>query len=58
MLKTPDPKGTLSALHVQRTPLYALADLHVAVAPRWSVDDTTAAVITALQARPDVLEPA
>ncbi len=56
LLKTPDPKGTLTALHVQRGPIYALADLRVAVVPRWSVDDTAAAVLTALRSRPDVVE--
>jgi shikimate kinase len=56
LLKTPDPKGTLTALHTQRAPIYAQADVHVAVAPRWSVDDTTGAVVDALKPRPDVLE--
>lgn len=57
LLRTPDPRGTLVALHAQRAPVYALAEVHVAVAPRWSIDETAQAVIAALAARPDVLEP-
>lgn len=55
LLRTPDPRGTLAALYAQRTPVYALADIAVTVAPRWTIDDTAAAVIAALGARPDVL---
>ena len=57
LLRTPDPRGTLAALFERRAPIYRLADLHVRTEPGFSVDDTAARVIAALQTRPDVLEP-
>lgn len=56
LLRTADPKGTLTALYEKRTPVYALADISVAVHPKWSVEETTSAVVAALKTRPDVLE--
>jgi len=56
LLKTPDPKGTLTTIYEKRTPIYALADVSVTVQGRWSVEDTTSAVIAALKSRPDVME--
>ena len=56
LLRTADPKATLTGLYEARVPVYALADLRVDVQPRYSIDDTVEKVIEALQTRPDVLE--
>jgi shikimate kinase len=56
LLRTPDPRATLAALHAARGPVYALADLRVDVQPGYSIDDTVGRVIDALCTRPDVLE--
>ena len=56
LLRTPDPKATLTALYQQRVPVYALADLRVDVKPGFSIEDTVDRVIEALRTRPDVLE--
>ncbi|MCM2561110.1 shikimate kinase [Lutimaribacter sp. EGI FJ00014] len=56
LLRTPEPKATLAALYKTRVPVYALADLRVAVAPGLSIEDTVDRVIEALLTRPDVLE--
>ncbi|WP_095589729.1 shikimate kinase [Actibacterium ureilyticum] len=56
LLRTEDPHATLSALYDQRVPVYAQADLTVAVQPDYSVADTAQAVLSALKTRPDVVE--
>ena len=56
LLRTPDPLGTLRDLYEARVPVYALADLQVKVAPRYSIEETTGLVLQALLTRPDVLE--
>jgi len=56
LLRTADPKATLGALHAERVPVYALADLAVKADPAYAIEDMTDAVIRALAARPDVLE--
>lgn len=56
LLRTADPLGTLRDLYQARVPVYALADLHVKVLPRYSIDDTAELVLQALLTRPDVLE--
>ncbi|ROU04219.1 shikimate kinase [Histidinibacterium lentulum] len=56
LLRTADPRATLRALHAERTPVYALADLAVKADPAYAIEDMTDAVIRALAARPDVLE--
>lgn len=56
LLRTADPRATLHDLIAARTPVYAQADLRVAVRAEWSVDDTTARVIETLRTRPDLLE--
>ncbi|NKX46495.1 shikimate kinase [Roseicyclus persicicus] len=40
LLKTANPKATLTELLAQRAPVYALAPLKVHVEPGWSIDDT------------------
>lgn len=56
LLRTPDPKQTLTEIYEARVPLYALSDLAVDARPEYSIEDMTDAVITALETRPDVLE--
>lgn len=56
LLRTADPRATLAGLYEARVPVYALADLRVAVMPRYSIEDTVGRVIEALQTRPDVLQ--
>jgi shikimate kinase len=57
LLRTPDPRGTLLALHAARAPVYALADLVVDSAPGVTIEDMAQRVIDALATRPDVLAP-
>ncbi|KAA9008713.1 shikimate kinase [Histidinibacterium aquaticum] len=56
LLKTPDPKGTLTRLYEERLPVYRLADLSVPAKRSYSIEDMTDAVIRTLSGRPDVLE--
>ncbi len=56
LLRTPDPKGTLTRLAEARGPVYALAQVVVDANPTYSIDDMAAKVIAALAERPDVLE--
>ncbi|SDN32475.1 shikimate kinase [Lutimaribacter pacificus] len=56
LLRTADPKATLAGLYEARVPVYALADLRVAVMPRYSIEDTVERVIEVLRTRPDVLQ--
>lgn len=56
LLKTADPKQTLSELSEAREPFYAMADLKVHTLPHYSIDETTDKVIEALLRRPDILE--
>ncbi len=54
LLRTADPKGTLSALLAVRAPVYALADVVVEARAEYSIEDTAARVIDALVAHDDV----
>lgn len=56
LLRTADPKATLREIYDRRTPVYALAGLAVDSAAQGSVDEMADKVITALKARPDVLD--
>lgn len=56
LLRTPDPRGTLTALYGARVPFYAEADLTVKSLPGGSIDNMTDRVTEALATRPDVLE--
>ena len=59
LLQTADPRGTLERLLAERAPVYALADITVAVQDSDSVEATATRVLDALRAhRPDILEPA
>ncbi|MCX8509853.1 MAG: shikimate kinase [Rhodobacteraceae bacterium] len=56
LLRTSDPKATLSALLDARAPLYALADLAVESEPDLSIEAMAAKVIAALKAHGDLVE--
>lgn len=56
LLRTPDPRATLSDIFTERVPVYAKADLAVKADPSYSIDDMVDRVVDALLARPDVLE--
>ncbi len=56
LLKTDNPRATLSALYDTRVPLYAKADLPVGSDGRASIEDMVDRVLQALRTRPDVLE--
>ncbi|WP_390914520.1 shikimate kinase [Pseudosulfitobacter sp. SM2401] len=56
LLKTPDPKATLTQLFEQRVPQYKLADIAVRSQSGLSIEDMVDRVIEALKTRPDVME--
>ena len=56
LLRTNNPRQTLSDLLDARAPVYALADLVVRSQPGYSVNDMARAVMAELLTRPDVLE--
>lgn len=56
LLRSADPKKTLTDLLAARVPAYSQADIIVKAEPHYAVEDTARAVIAALDARPDVLE--
>ena len=58
LLRTADPKKTLTELFEQRVPSYALADLSVAARPEYTIEEMADAVIAELKTRLDVLEEA
>ncbi len=56
LLRTADPKATLTSLYNDRVPEYAKADVTVPCAPPVSIDKMALRVADALLSRPDVLE--
>lgn len=56
LLRTPDPRSTLAELLAHRSPHYAKAALRVEADAAFSIEETTAAVVSALSAHPDILE--
>lgn len=56
LLRTADPRATLTQLYQARVPLYALADLAVVSDGETSIEQMVDRVIAALKTRPDVLE--
>ena len=56
LLQTPDPFGTLRALHEARSPLYAQAEIAVDCAADLTIEAMTERVVDALLTRPDVLQ--
>ncbi len=56
LLRTSDPKATLTEIYQTRVPIYEKADLSVACAPKLTIDAMAGQVIDTLLTRPDVLE--
>ena len=56
LLRTADPKATLTAIYEDRTPIYNLAGLKIVVDEHASIEQTTQSVIETLASRPDILE--
>jgi len=56
LLRTRDPKATLTEIYDARVPVYELADLAVDAHPDYTIAQMTEAVIEVLKTRPDVLE--
>lgn len=56
LLRTSDPKKTLSEIFKQRAPIYELADLRAEAKAEFSIYEMTEEVLRVLAARPDVLE--
>jgi shikimate kinase len=58
LLRTPDPKATLSALYAARVPHYAEADVTVKAIPGATIEEMTERVLAALSEHEGVLAPA
>jgi len=56
LLRTPDPKATLTEIFEARVPVYRLADLSVRADSGYSIEEMADRVVEALLSRPDVLE--
>jgi len=56
LLKTANPKQTLTDLYEARVPIYRLADLVMTATGAYSVEETTGRVLELLAGRSDVLE--
>ena len=56
LLRTSNPRQTLSNLYDKRVPIYALSDLSVITKPDYTIDTTAGLVLEALETRPDVLD--
>lgn len=56
LLRTPDPKKTLTDIYTARVPLYAKASLQVEAKPGFSIEEMARSVEFSLKTRPDVLE--
>ena len=57
LLRTEDPKATLTALYQARVPVYALAAVRVRIGATATIEETTDQVVEILAARDDTLEP-
>lgn len=56
LLRTADPKATLTAIYNARTPIYSLAGLKITVKEHASIEQTMRSVRDILASRPDILE--
>ncbi|WP_375690654.1 shikimate kinase [Pseudooceanicola sp. LIPI14-2-Ac024] len=56
LLRTPNPRATLSEIYRKRTPVYAKAELQVKADASFSLHQMAKRVVGALLTRPDVLE--
>ncbi len=57
LLRTADPKATLTQIFDARKPVYAKAGLRLAIQRDASIDETTASALAVLQSHPNILEP-
>lgn len=57
LLRTANPRATLSEIQKERDPIYALADLAVDAEHDLSIEEMTERVAAALAQRPDLMEP-
>lgn len=56
LLRTPNPRATLSEIYRKRVPVYGLAELSVKADAAYTLHDMARRVIRTLLTRPDVLE--
>ncbi len=56
LLRTRDPRKTLTEIYESRVPIYSLADLSVKADPAYSIEEMADKVAQILLQRPDVLE--
>lgn len=56
LLRTPDPKATLTTIYNERTPIYGLAGLKIDVQENASIEQTMQSVRDTLASRPNILE--
>ncbi len=56
LLRTANPRATLSEIYAARAPIYGLADLSVKADPDFSIEEMTDHVIDILLTRPEILE--
>ncbi|WP_152544533.1 shikimate kinase [Actibacterium mucosum] len=56
LLRTPDPRATLTELYEARVPIYAQAGLQVKALAAYSIEEMVDEVVRALKTRPDILE--
>ena len=56
LLRTPDPKATLSEIFDLRQPVYAKAGLRLKIRHEASIEDTTSSALDVLQSYPNILE--
>lgn len=56
LLRTANPRKTLTEIYNARVPIYGLAELSVKADPAYSIEDMTTQVIDILLTRPDILE--
>jgi shikimate kinase len=56
LLRTADPKATLTAIYDERAPIYKLAGLKITVQEKASIEQTMQSVRSTLASRPDILE--
>ena len=56
LLRTANPKATLTEIYDARVPIYALSDLSVKADAGYSIEDMAERVVEVLLTRPDVLE--
>ena len=58
LLRTPDPKKTLTEMYEARVPFYSQAEVHVAARAEYTIEEMARKTIEALLAHPDILEEA